>query len=159
MNAVLVVLALCLALASAFSPAGGMARWEFTGRRAKRHINLPYLFFPHPSLLPLPPRRRLSRCNMEMKESGKVKFFDATKGFGFITPASGGEDIFVHQTAVYAQGFRSLAEGEDVEFDISEDKAKGKKFASNVTGPNGAYVQGAPRKERSMGGGSYGESA
>lgn len=96
----------------------------------------------------------MSRCNMEMKESGKVKFFDATKGFGFITPASGGEDIFVHQTAVYAQGFRSLAEGEDVEFDISEDKAKGKKFASNVTGPNGAYVQGAPRKERS---GSYGE--
>lgn len=95
------------------------------------------------------------RLNMEMKETGKVKFFDATKGFGFITPTTGGEDIFVHQTAVYAQGFRSLAEGEDVEFDISEDKSKGKKFAANVTGPNGAYVQGAPRKERSMGGGSY----
>jgi len=92
---------------------------------------------------------------MEMKMAGKVKFFDTTKGFGFITPADGGEDVFVHQTAVYSQGFRSLAEGEDVEFDLTEDKTKGKKFASNVTGPNGAYVQGAPRKESRMGGGGY----
>ena len=46
-------------------------------------------------------------------------------------------------------GFRSLAEGEEVEFDVMEDKTKGKKFAGNVTGPNGAFVQGAPRKERS----------
>jgi len=88
-----------------------------------------------------------------MKTAGKVKFFDVTKGFGFITPNGGGEDVFVHQTAIYAQGFRSLAEGEDVEFDVAEDKGKGKKFASNVTGPNGAYVQGAPRKEQSMRGG------
>jgi len=91
-----------------------------------------------------------------MKQTGKVKFFDVTKGFGFITPAAGGEDVFVHQTAVYAQGFRSLAEGEDVEFDITDDKAKGKRFASNVTGPNGAYVQGAPRREPSMGRGGGG---
>ena len=94
--------------------------------------------------------RRMSRLNMEMKSSGKVKFFDATKGFGFITPDAGGEDVFVHQTAVYAQGFRSLAEGEEVEFDIEEDKNKGKKFATNVTGPGGAYVQGAPRRERNF---------
>ena len=88
-----------------------------------------------------------------MKQAGKVKFFDVTKGFGFITPNGGGEDVFVHQTAVYAQGFRSLAEGEDVEFDVAEDKGKGQKFAANVTGPNGAYVQGAPRKEQSSRGG------
>jgi len=106
---------------------------------------------------PTPHSRTASRMNVEMKDSGKVKFFDTTKGFGFITPSKGGEDIFVHQTAVYAQGFRSLAEGEDVEFDVSEDKAKGRKFATNVTGPNGAYVQGSPRRERApMGnGGGY----
>ena len=89
----------------------------------------------------------MARLNMEMKESGIVKFFDSTKGFGFITPNAGGEDIFVHQSAVYAQGFRSLADGEPVEFDISEDPQRKKKFAVNVTGPNGAYVQGAPRRE------------
>lgn len=82
-----------------------------------------------------------------MKEKGTVKFFDSVKGFGFITPEKGGDDIFVHQTAILAQGFRSLAEGEPVEFDISEDKNKGKKFAANVTGPNGAFVQGAPRRD------------
>jgi cold shock CspA family protein len=91
------------------------------------------------------------RPALEMKQitAGKVKFFDVTKGFGFITPTAGGEDIFVHQSAVYAEGFRSLAEGEDVEFEIVFDEKKGKKFASNVTGPNGSYVQGAPRRERS----------
>ena len=80
-----------------------------------------------------------------------VKFFDATKGFGFITPNAGGDDVFVHQTAIYAQGFRSLAEGEEVEYDVATDEKKGgKKFATNVTGPNGAYVVGAPRRERSF---------
>jgi cold shock CspA family protein len=79
--------------------------------------------------------------------SGSVKFFDPTKGFGFITPTEGGDDVFVHQTAVYAQGFRSLAEGEPVEFDVEEDPRRGKRFAVNVTGPNGSYVQGAPRRD------------
>ncbi len=88
------------------------------------------------------------KLNMEMKASGKVKFFDSVKGFGFITPDQGGEDVFVHQTAIFAQGFRSLAEGEPVEFDVSEDRSKGKKFATNVTGPNGSPVQGAPRRDR-----------
>lgn len=90
----------------------------------------------------------MTRFSLEMKSKGTVKFFDSVKGFGFITPAEGGEDVFVHQTAIFSQGFRSLAEGETVEFDLSEDKSKGKKFATNVTGPNGSHVQGAPRKER-----------
>lgn len=86
--------------------------------------------------------------NLEMRTTGKVKFFDVTKGFGFIIPDDGSGDIFVHQSAIHSPGFRSLAEGEDVEFDVStDDKKGGKKFATNVTGPNGSYVQGAPRKE------------
>jgi cold shock CspA family protein len=97
--------------------------------------------------------RTLMRMKMEMKEAGKVKFFDAKKGFGFIVPNAGGEDIFVHQTAIYARGFRSLAEGEEVEFDIGEDdKRRGKKVALNVTGPNGSFVQGAPRRDPFEGG-------
>eukprot|EP00428_Durinskia_dybowskii_P066200 CAMPEP_0170376144 /NCGR_PEP_ID=MMETSP0117_2-20130122/11552_1 /TAXON_ID=400756 /ORGANISM="Durinskia baltica, Strain CSIRO CS-38" /LENGTH=85 /DNA_ID=CAMNT_0010631295 /DNA_START=167 /DNA_END=424 /DNA_ORIENTATION=- len=80
--------------------------------------------------------------------NGKVKFFDSLKGYGFITPDDGSDDVFVHQTSVLAEGFRSLAEGEPVEYDVSTDPNKGnRKFASNVTGPNGAYVQGAPRRE------------
>ena len=95
--------------------------------------------------------RKAVNMQVVMKVTGTVKFFDSTKGFGFTTRAGGGDDVFVHQTAIYARGFRSLAEGEEVEFDIGEDdKKKGKKFAINVTGPNGAFVQGAPRRERNF---------
>lgn len=85
--------------------------------------------------------------SLEMKSTGTVKFFDAVKGYGFITPSDGSSDVFVHQSAVYSQGFRSLAEGETVEYDLSTDEKKGKTFAANVTGPNGAFVKGAPRRE------------
>lgn len=110
------------------------------------------LFCISSAFKPLPLNARtLMRMKMEMKQSGSVKFFDSKKGFGFITPANGGDDIFVHQTAIHARGFRSLAEGEEVEFEVGEDeKKKGKKFAVNVTGPGGNYVQGAPKPERSM---------
>ncbi len=82
---------------------------------------------------------------LNAKATGKVKFFDVTKGFGFIVPDDGSPDIFVHQSKVHARGFRSLAEGEEVEFDMEVDPVKGKTFASNVTGPNGDFVKGAPR--------------
>lgn len=85
---------------------------------------------------------------MRFKTSGRVKFFDAVKGFGFITPQDGSADVFVHQSNIHAEGFRSLAENEDVEFDIEHDPRKGKYFATNVTGPEGAFVQGAPRDSR-----------
>ena len=57
---------------------------------------------------------------------GTVKFFNTTKGFGFITPEGGAKDVFVHVTAVEAAGMRSLAEGQRVSFDIQAD-AKGSK--------------------------------
>jgi CspA family cold shock protein len=52
---------------------------------------------------------------------GTVKFFNATKGFGFITPEGGGKDVFVHATAVEAAGMRSLNEGDKISFDIQPD--------------------------------------
>ena len=62
---------------------------------------------------------------------GTVKWFNDAKGFGFITPENGDKDCFVHHTAIKADGFRSLAEGERVEFDIVQG-AKGP-AAENVT--------------------------
>lgn len=55
---------------------------------------------------------------------GKVKWFNDAKGFGFITPEGGEKDCFVHHTAISSEGFRSLAEGDKVEFDIVQG-AKG----------------------------------
>jgi CspA family cold shock protein len=52
---------------------------------------------------------------------GTVKFFNASKGFGFIAPEDGGKDVFVHVTALEQSGIRSLAEGQRVSFDIQPD--------------------------------------
>jgi CspA family cold shock protein len=50
--------------------------------------------------------------------TGTVKWFNDAKGFGFITPEGGGEDLFAHFSAIQAQGFKTLAEGQRVSFDI-----------------------------------------
>jgi len=55
-----------------------------------------------------------------MRTIGTVKWFNDSKGFGFITPENGTKDCFVHHTAIQMQGFKTLAEGERVEFDIVE---------------------------------------
>ncbi len=51
---------------------------------------------------------------------GSVKWFNAEKGFGFITPDEGGEDVFVHHSAIQMEGYRALSEGQRVEFEVTQ---------------------------------------
>jgi len=64
--------------------------------------------------------------------SGVVKWFNATKGFGFIQPSGGGSDVFVHISAVERAGLGSLAEGQAVSYDLEQDRRTGKTSATNI---------------------------
>jgi CspA family cold shock protein len=63
---------------------------------------------------------------------GTVKWFNGTKGFGFIQPAEGGPDVFVHISALERAGLRGLSEGQKVTFDIVADRRTGKSNADNL---------------------------
>lgn len=64
--------------------------------------------------------------------TGVVKFFNAQKGFGFIQPADGSKDVFVHISAVERSGMSTLNEGQKVTFDVVADKRSGKSAAENL---------------------------
>ena len=64
--------------------------------------------------------------------TGTVKFFNTTKGFGFIQPDNGSTDVFVHISAVQRAGMQSLTEGQKVTFDVVRDNRSGKSAAENL---------------------------
>ena len=64
--------------------------------------------------------------------TGTVKWFNAQKGFGFIQPESGGQDVFVHISAVERAGLSNLAEGQKVSFELATDRRSGKKSADQL---------------------------
>ncbi|MFK0383270.1 cold-shock protein [Agrobacterium sp. NPDC090273] len=64
--------------------------------------------------------------------TGTVKWFNATKGFGFIQPDNGSTDIFVHISAVERSGLSSLVDGQKVRYDIVQDRKSGKSSADNL---------------------------
>ena len=64
--------------------------------------------------------------------NGTVKFFNATKGFGFIQPDDGSKDAFVHISAVERAGMRDLVEGQKIGFDLERDNKSGKMSACNL---------------------------
>merc|ERR1740116_539115 len=97
----------------------------------------------------------MAQQSQAARVTGICKRFNSAKGFGFIACDDGSGDVFVHQTEIYAYGFRSLAEGEKLEFDVVVQD-DGRRKAVNVTGPNGATVKGQPREQGGFGGGGGG---
>jgi cold shock protein len=76
-------------------------------------------------------QQRVHRKETAM-HTGTVKWFNATKGFGFIQPDDGGADVFVHISAVERAGFNNLKDGQKVRYDIVQDKRSGKSSADNI---------------------------
>ena len=64
--------------------------------------------------------------------TGTVKWFNETKGYGFITPDQGGQDVFVHISAVERSGLRGLNEGQKISYDLEADRKTGKSSAVNL---------------------------
>jgi cold shock protein len=96
--------------------------WEGRGRKAP-----PY---PDPNCLFAVLLQRLFFQGERNVAIGTVKWFNATKGFGFIQPDNGGKDVFVHISAVEKAGFTSLAEGAKVSFEVVANR--GKESAENL---------------------------
>jgi len=89
---------------------------------------------------------------------GTVKFFNGSKGFGFISPEDGSADVFVHVSAVERAGLRGLNEGDQVEFELEKDRRTGKLAATDLEmlGGGGGFRPTAPRNTGASP--SYGQS-
>jgi CspA family cold shock protein len=78
----------------------------------------------------------MSRPELRLREqhvsTGTVKWFNETKGYGFITPDQGGSDVFVHISAVERSGMRGLNEGQKISYDLEADRKTGKSSAVNL---------------------------
>jgi len=77
-------------------------------------------------------RKALSIERNRQMNTGTVKFFNATKGFGFIAPDTGGADVFVHVSAVERAGMRTIVEGQKLSFEVVRDNRSGKSAADNL---------------------------
>jgi CspA family cold shock protein len=77
-------------------------------------------------------RSSAGKGGVRFMATGTVKWFNETKGYGFIAPDEGGKDVFVHHTGISGEGFKKLAEGEKVEFEVREG-SKGPEAANVVT--------------------------
>jgi cold shock protein len=64
--------------------------------------------------------------------TGTVKWYNDTKGYGFIQPDNGGKDVFVHATALERAGMRGLAEGQKISYEVESDRRSGKESATNL---------------------------
>jgi cold shock protein len=64
--------------------------------------------------------------------TGTVKWYNDTKGYGFIQPDNGGKDVFVHATALERAGMRGLAEGQKISYEVEADRRSGKESATNL---------------------------
>ncbi|QRM35112.1 MULTISPECIES: cold-shock protein [Microvirga] len=64
--------------------------------------------------------------------TGTVKWFNETKGYGFIQPDNGGKDVFVHISAVERAGLRGLKDGQKISYEIEQDRRSGKESAANL---------------------------
>lgn len=110
---------------------------ERLGRFASKgvHVSDPFSKIDKPTKVPFPRCLRIS-CTLSAKghlvTNGTVKWFNNQKGFGFIQPTDGGNDVFVHISAVERAGLSTLNEGQTVSFDIVADRRTGKSSADNL---------------------------
>jgi CspA family cold shock protein len=97
--------------------------------------SIPKTNAPSTTGVPLPSGTRVSISTFVKgipMTTGTVKWFNATKGFGFIQPDNGGKDAFVHISAIERAGLGTLSEGQKVEFELVTDRRSGKQSADNL---------------------------